>query len=156
MLPRCHPAVENRDTHVGLGVFARQRFRRYQIIGDICGHVIDDDAYDSPYCMELNGGRVLEPTGVFRYLNHSCMPNCEIFYYEPVTDDDEESQPDRLWLKALRPIAAGDQLTIDYAWPAASAIPCRCLSPDCRGWIVAADELRDIADRETTPLSYTK
>ena len=145
MLPRRIPAVELRDTRVGLGVFTRQRFRRYQIVGDICGAAFFDETYDSPFCMELGPDRVLEPQGVFRYLNHSCDPNCEIFYYEPLPGDDEP--PDRLWLKALRPIQVGEELTIDYAWPAARAIPCLCGAANCRGWIVAAEELAQLAHR---------
>jgi uncharacterized protein len=145
MLPRRFPAVELRDTNLGLGVFTRQRFRRGQIVGDVCGTAFFDAAYDSAYCMEMGPDRVFEPAGVFRYLNHSCDPNCEIFYYEPTTDERGHVElPDRLWLRALRPIAAGDELTIDYAWPAARAIPCRCGAANCRGWIVAADELAEI------------
>ncbi len=140
--PRYIPAVELRDTHVGLGVFTRQRFRRLQIIGDVCGVAFDDEVYDSPYCMELGPGRVLEPQGIFRYLNHSCSPNCEIFYCQPQRGvSDPGDAPDRLWLRALRPIAGGEELTIDYAWPAVHAIACRCGAENCRGWIVAKDEL---------------
>jgi SET domain-containing protein len=43
-------------------------------------------------------------------------------------------------LVALRDIRPDEQLTIDYAWPADSAIPCGCDSPNCRGWVVDADE----------------
>jgi hypothetical protein len=145
MLPRRYPAVETRETTVGLGVFARQRFRAYQIIGDICGAIIYDRVYDSDYCMELGEGRALEPAGVFRYLNHSCTPNCEIFYFEP-SDGEQETLSDRIRLRAQRPIAAGHELTIDYAWPAECAIPCRCGAASCRGWIVAADEVKLLPD----------
>jgi hypothetical protein len=139
MLPRCFPAVELRDTAVGLGVFTRQRFHRHQIIGDVCGVICCNEHYDSAYCMEMGPGRALEPEGVFRYLNHSCEPNCELFYYRP--DATHTEPPDRLWVKALRPIQPGDELTIDYAWPAERAIRCLCGAATCRGWIVARDEL---------------
>jgi hypothetical protein len=145
-LQRRYPAVELRDTEVGLGVFTRQRFRRCQIVGDVCGTAFFDDSYDSAYCMELGPGRVLEPAGDFRYLNHSCDPNCELFFYQPLHANEEP--PDRLWLKALRPIQVGEQLTIDYAWPAERAIPCHCGSPNCRGWIVSAEELPLIANMQ--------
>jgi hypothetical protein len=147
MFPRRHPAVELRDTHVGLGVFARQSFRRYQIVGDICGTVVHNETYDSHYCMEIGPDRALEPIGVFRFLNHSCDPNCELFYFEPGPDNDDRGRalPDRLWLKSLRHIAIGDELTIDYAWPAERAIPCLCGAANCRGWIVASEDLALIA-----------
>ena len=46
-----------------------------------------------------------------------------------------------IWLETIRPIAANEQLTIDYAWPASGAILCECESDNCRGWIVAEEEL---------------
>jgi hypothetical protein len=147
MFPRRHPAVELRDTHVGLGVFTRQAFRRCRIIGDVCGKVVQNATYDSPFCMELGPDRALEPVGVFRYLNHSCDPNCELYYYAPATADAyrDRDLPDRLWLKSLRPIAVGEELTIDYAWPAERAIPCLCGAANCRGWIAAIEDLPRIA-----------
>jgi hypothetical protein len=48
------------------------------------------------------------------------------------------------WLTALNDISRGDELTIDYAWPATSAIPYLYGSAQCRGWIVARDQLRDV------------
>ena len=139
MMQRRFPEIELRETRVGKGVFTLQPFRKCQIIGDVCGTVVTDPAFDSAYCMELGRGRALEPQGMFRFLNHSCDPNCELFYQEPTDADDEP--PDRLWLKALRPIRAGAELTIDYAWPAERAIRCLCGAANCRGWIVAMEEL---------------
>ena len=45
------------------------------IIGEIMGHVFDDPNYSSPYCMDLEDGRQLEPDAPFRYVNHCCEPN---------------------------------------------------------------------------------
>jgi hypothetical protein len=151
MFPRRHPAVELRRTHVGLGVFTRQAFRRRQIIGDICGKVVTSATYDSPFCMELGPGRALEPIGVFRFLNHSCDPNCELFYYDVATGDGDRELPDRVWLESLRSIAIGEELTIDYAWPAQRAIPCLCGAANCRGWIVASEELTLISTAPKAP-----
>jgi hypothetical protein len=150
MFPRRHAAVELKDTHVGLGVFTRQAFRRQQIIGDICGHIMASATYDSPFCMEFGPDCALEPIGAFRFLNHSCDPNCEIFYYEAARGDDREL-PDRLWLGSLRSIAIGEELTIDYAWPAQRAIPCLCGAANCRGWIVASEELTLISSAPKAP-----
>lgn len=129
-------------TPLGRGVFARRRFRAEQVIGVIRGQVIDDPEYTSNYCMDLGEGRSLEPVAPFCYLNHSCEPNCELFSWET----DEPAPLDRLWLQALRPIEPGEELTIDYAWPAEAAIPCGCGAAGCRGWIVAAEEL-DLLER---------
>jgi hypothetical protein len=61
--------------------------------------------------MELAGGRLLDPAPPFRYVNHSCDPNCEIFYWEAEPGEIEE---ERLWMQTIRPINAGEELLIDY------------------------------------------
>ncbi|MDR2170808.1 MAG: hypothetical protein LBP59_11750 [Planctomycetaceae bacterium] len=58
---------------------------------------------------------------------------------EPEFDDDADSE---IWVETLRDIFPGEQLTIDYAWPAEKAIKCQCGCKKCRGWIVAANELK--------------
>ncbi len=131
------PAVRISHTPLGRGVFAVRRFRPQQVIGVIRGKVMDDPDYSSEYCMELGEGLSLEPAAPFRYLNHSCQPNCEIFAWE----SDEPVPLDRLWLQALRPIEPGEELTIDYAWPADAAIPCACGAQTCRNWIVSPEQL---------------
>ena len=44
--------------------------------------------------------------------------------------------------------SSGEELTIDYAWPANAAIVCRCGAGTCRGWIVSPEELSDVLDRD--------
>jgi hypothetical protein len=127
------------DTAVGRGVFARRRLAARIVLGEILGTVLDGHPADSSYVMELGSGRLLEPASPFRFVNHGCDPNCEIFYWE---DSPEE---DRLWMQTIRPIEPGEELLIDYSWPADAAIPCRCLAPECRGWIV------DPAERHLLP-----
>lgn len=57
------------------------------------------------------------------YLNHCCTPNCEW-----------EFDADRVYIRALAPIAAGEELTIDYAYsPDPPLEPCACGSAACRG-----------------------
>jgi uncharacterized protein len=117
-------------SHVGQGVFATQSFKRYETIGEVQGRRIDDPAYSSEYCIGLNAKQSLEPEAPFRYLNHSCQPNCRLV-----------SDADRLWVEAVRAITPGQELTIDYAWDAESAVPCACGAVACRGWIVDKKEL---------------
>lgn len=130
-------AVRIGRTPLGRGIFACRRFRAEQVIGVVRGRVVNDPDYGSDYCIELGEGRGLEPAAPFRYLNHSCEPNCELFSWEA----DEAASLGRLWLQALRPIEPDEELTIDYAWPVDAAIPCGCGAAGCRGWIVAAEEL---------------
>lgn len=131
--------VEVRDTILGRGLFACRRFGPEQVIGEVLGELIDDPDYGSDYCMDLHGDAKLEPEAPFRFLNHSCEPNCELVLWK--TRKSGPRRYPRLWLQSLRAIQPGEELTIDYAWPAEVAIPCRCQSPQCRGWIVHVDEV---------------
>ena len=47
-------------------------------------------------------------------------------------------------VEVLTDIPQGAELTIDYQWSAYGAIKCLCGSSDCRGWVVAAEELADL------------
>lgn len=131
--------VEVRPTAVGQGLFARRRFAAEVIVGEIIGDVVDDEDYGSDYCMHLDGDAKLEPEAPFRYLNHSCEPNCELVLWKSRQRGGRRYP--RLWLQTLRSVAAGEELTIDYAWPADAAIPCQCESPRCRGWIVGEEDM---------------
>jgi SET domain-containing protein len=142
--PSLDSLVRIGQTHVGSGVFARRRLKAEIVIGEILGTHLDDHPEDSSYVMELPSCKLLEPAPPLRFLNHSCDPNCEIFYWEA---DEGEVQEDRLWLQTIRPIEPGDELLIDYAWPADAAIPCRCGTDNCRGWICDPAELHLVEGR---------
>src|SRR4051812_32295058 len=74
-----------------------------------------------------------------RFINHSCDPNCDA-----VVDDM------RIWIEAVRDIAAGEELAYDYAYeleerhtPAPKrGYPCRCGAANCRGTILAKKKER--------------
>jgi SET domain-containing protein len=69
-----------------------------------------------------------------RWINHGCEPNCESIE----TDG-------RIVIWSLRPIAAGDELFIDYALIAEAGLSpteqarhsCRCAAAACRGTMLA-------------------
>ncbi len=72
----------------------------------------------------LNGGNES------RFINHCCTPNC-----------DYRIENGRVLIHAARPIAAGEELSIDYSYsPEGERIPCGCGSCVCRGQINAPDE----------------
>jgi hypothetical protein len=125
-------------SRTGNGVFACKFYGAEWVIGEIHGERIDDPEYGSNYCMDLEDGRQLEPDPPFRFLNHSCEPNCEFELFDLVEDKSDKVRR-RVFLLALTDIERGDELTIDYNWEPGAAIPCRCQSPSCRGWIVRAD-----------------
>ena len=131
------------DTHLGKALFALRRFRKEQVIGVIQGKIIDDADYGSLYCMDLGGTRSLEPIEPFRFLNHSCEANCELFSWE--YGEHHQPLPTQLFLSATRTILPGEELTIDYAWSADAAIPCLCGSQKCRGWVVDESQLELLA-----------
>ncbi len=139
------PAVRVGPARFGLGVFAERVIVPDEIIGEVTGTIVHKVGYGSEYCIDLDTGRALEPDAPFRYVNHSCDPNCEIFSWD---EADGDITPDRIWLTALRVIRPGEELTIDYAWEAEAAIPCGCGSANCRGWIVDEAELDEVLDRE--------
>lgn len=70
-----------------------------------------------------------------RWLNHSCTPNCE-------ADNDDG----RIWIVALRNLAAGEELTFNYGYDLADyrAAPCRCGTPACVGYIVAEEHFEQV------------
>ncbi len=60
-----------------------------------------------------------------KFINHSCSPNAEIEYADG-----------KIWIVASRDIAAGEELTYDYAFDANEPpAPCKCNSKDCKGYI---------------------
>lgn len=139
-------------TAVGKGVFATKRIVDGSCIGEIEGRVIDDEDYVSRYAFDLDDGTQLEPIYPFRYVNHSCEPNCafESFAFDlgqalprriSSANPRETEKPRKLLLFAICDITIGEELTIDYNWPACFAIPCQCRAALCRGWIVAPQDL---------------
>jgi hypothetical protein len=109
-------------------------------IGQVLGKVIDDPEYASPYCIDLGESMSLEPRTPFRYLNHRCEPNC-MLHLHAVEYEDGTPAPSEVHLEATMDIPAGAEMTIDYQWSAHGAIKCLCGSTQCRGWVVALEEL---------------
>lgn len=135
--------IEIRHSSHGKGVFAVREFPAETLVGRIRGKLTLDDEHDPRYCMEMDGDWLLIPHAPFRFLNHSCDPNCHLLMF----DDDPTSFGGRsrpLYVETLRRIDAGEELTIDYGWPAYFAIPCACKSGKCRGWIVDPEDLPEL------------
>ena len=82
-----------------------------------------------------------------RWINHSCQPNCEA---------DEIGE--RVFIKALRNIAAGDELFYDYGLvidakytkKLLADYPCWCGAPDCRGTLLTPKEKKKPAKKAAT------
>ncbi|GAB3377611.1 SET domain-containing protein-lysine N-methyltransferase [Lysobacter fragariae] len=73
-----------------------------------------------------------------RWINHSCMPNCEAVLEE---DDGDDRRKDKVFIEAIRAIAAGEELSYNYGirleekhTAALKKVwECRCGSPGCTG-----------------------
>ncbi|QDV22815.1 SET domain-containing protein [Aureliella helgolandensis] len=150
-------------TSVGKGVFATKRIVDGTCIGQIEGRVISEQDYVSRYAFDLGDGTQLEPTAPFRFVNHSCSPNCafEAFSFPGPTSPtiaEDATLPSpavelsthpaaaapKILLYSICDIRLGEELTIDYSWPARFAIPCNCHSAHCRGWIVDSKHLAEL------------
>jgi SET domain-containing protein len=81
---------------------------------------LDDD-------WDLDGNMLWNPA---RFLNHSCAPNCEA-----------ELDAGRVWIRTLRHIGAGEELTLNYGYDLEDwrEHPCYCGAPNCAGYIVAEE-----------------
>ena len=135
--------LELRPTEMGWGVFAKKRIKKHKMIGIITGETIVDANYYSDYCIELDENTALEPCSPYRFVNHSCEPNCEFIWIESA----EPGGPPQVLLESSYKIKPGEELSVDYCWPWQNAIPCLCHAPTCRGWVVDEDELEELEDR---------
>jgi SET domain len=116
----------------GRGVFARRAFGggefvfRRRHVRVLRGHELDQASeWERIHLCELGFDRfaVLAPPGC--YLNHSCDPN---------------AMRHGVKVFAWRPIAAGDEITIDYRLNAfdGSTWPCHCGAETCPGAVVSS------------------
>ncbi|KAL3803540.1 hypothetical protein HJC23_014088 [Cyclotella cryptica] len=100
------------------------------------------------YIMALDGDVYIDARhrgGIARYINHSCEPNCAVHRWRV-------RGIIRAGVFALRPIAAGEELSFDYQWDrkrGRAATRCYCGSEKCRGTLEMAkgDEERELEER---------
>ena len=84
-------------------------------------------------------GTVIDGFGTAMFLNHCCAPNCET-----------EEHDSRIYIVALRAIAAGEELTYEYNLHDSDDEPgiCHCGAPNCRGTMFSDIELKRRARRQ--------
>lgn len=74
-------------------------------------------------------------SNVARLANFSCDPNCE----------SENEGGRHVWIRALRDIRAGEEITYDYNFPLVEPPPvCKCGAASCRGYIVGEDHVAEL------------
>lgn len=96
----------------------------------------DEKYSDSPttYLFGVgDGSTVIDGHGTAMFINHSCDPNCET-----------EEIDGRVWIMAIRNIAAGEELTYDYYLYDGDEdeARCNCGSANCRKSMYSPEEIR--------------
>jgi uncharacterized protein len=114
----------------------KKRARIVEYTGPRISKEAADKKYqDSPttYLFGLgDGSKVIDGHGVAMFINHSCDPNCETGEVRG-----------RVWIKALRDIAAGEELTYDYNLYDGDDDEafCNCGAENCRKSMYSPEEL---------------
>lgn len=91
-----------------------------------------------------DGSVVIDGHSMAMFINHSCDPNCETV-----------EMRGRVWIRAIRDIAAGEEVTYDYCLydGGDEDATCNCGAPQCRGTMYAVQEKRK---RVRTPAKSKK
>jgi len=132
----------------GKGVFALRPFEPGQRVIEYTGEVIswkealrrhphDPNDPDHTFYFHIDDKHVIDGKvhgNAAKWINHACDPNCEA-----------DEQDGRIFIKALRAIAPGEELNFDYALmldgrhtaKVKKQYACRCGSPKCRGTMLA-------------------
>lgn len=115
------PKIELRPSSQGLGVFAREAISAGERLIALA-HVFVDHA--EQHTIEIDEHRHQAGTDeIDDYLNHSCDPNTALDF-------------ERLELVAVRPLAAGEELSFNYLtseWDMAAPFTCQCGARGCVG-----------------------
>jgi uncharacterized protein len=96
-----------------------------------------DAAYDEQpitYLFGLGDGTiVIDGHCMAMFINHSCDPNCET-----------HEEKGRVWIKALRKIEPGEEITYDYCLYDGDedGAVCNCGAKKCRGTMYSREEIR--------------
>jgi uncharacterized protein len=115
----------------GYGVVATRPFLAGEVIAEVDGVALRlEEVVDDEYCLWVSDDLYFDMVDQTRWINHSCSPNGEV-----ETNVDEQGTVSAR-IVAVRDIDAGEEISYDYEFSPAHAIPCRCASPDCRGLII--------------------
>ncbi len=79
-----------------------------------------------------NGDVVIDGFGIGMFINHCCDPNCE-----------SEDMDGRIYVSAIRDIAAGEELTYEYNLYDSDdyECPCHCGTQNCRKTMFSDEEV---------------
>jgi len=125
--------VRRRSELHGFGVFATDTINKNRRIVEYAGELIRNTRSGAREARYLKQGCIwvfrvnrawsrdaAVGGNIARFINHSCTPNC----WTEVVDK-------TIWIRALRRIYPGEELTYDYATVGDHTIQCRC-RPGCK------------------------
>ena len=104
-----HKSYRIGKSRSGKGLFAVEPFHKGERVIEYVGRRIptrEADKLKTRYLFDLEDGTTIDGsarTNAARWINHSCDPNCEA-----------RIEGGRVFVYALRGIAAGEEITIDY------------------------------------------
>jgi hypothetical protein len=123
------------------GCYTTTPIRKGARVAEYTGHPLTkaeaDLAYEaSPitYLFGLGDGSVvIDGHSAAMFINHSCDANCET-----------SEEKGRVWIKAIRPIAAGEEITYDYCLydGGEDEALCNCGAKKCRGTMYSEEEVK--------------
>jgi len=136
-LPRL--ITRSSDIHAA-GCFTLEDIPRGTVVLEYTGERITKDEGDRRYEGRSftylfgvgNGDIVIDGHSMAMFINHSCKPNCEI-----------EEIDQRIFVKTLRNLKAGEELTYDYwLYDGDDEAPCSCGARTCRGSMYSPKEMK--------------
>jgi hypothetical protein len=122
--PAAHEPVSTGSGRLGRGIFATREIRPGETVLRTWGQRIPKRTRHS---MQVDADVHIQPQGVLVVTNHSCEPNCGVLIRSGTAE---------IEVRAMRPIAAGEEITIDYDTFEYEIEhmggPCQCGSQSCR------------------------
>jgi SET domain-containing protein len=131
--------VKSSDIHAA-GCYSTRPVRKGRRICEYTGPRMSKQEADARYADRHvtylfgfgEGDGVIDGFGAAMFMNHCCEPNCET-----------EEEDGRIFVAALRDIAAGEELVYEYnLWDSDEATQdCFCGKPNCRGTMFSPAEV---------------
>jgi uncharacterized protein len=137
-----HDALVIRSSSIhAAGCYTTRRIKKGTRVCEYDGPRFTKDVADERYkdrditylFSSSSDGMVIDGFGTAMFINHSCDPNCE-----------SEDADGRIFVVAIRDIAAGEELTYEYNLYDSDDVEqdCYCGAAQCRGTMFSEEELK--------------
>jgi SET domain-containing protein len=124
------------------GCYTTTPIAKNRRVAEYTGRLVSKEEADSSYSHSPitylfglgDGKMVIDGHCMSMFINHSCDPNCET-----------SELRGRVWIKSIRPIAAGEEITYDYCLYDGDdddEAVCNCGAGKCRGTMYSKQEVR--------------